>query len=191
MAVAQRQWAAMNPRATFRDPISVEDVSSSRMNAYPFHLLECCLVTDGGGALILSTADRAADFPQPPVYMWGTGESAETALVSQMEDLTSSRAFSVAVPRAMADAVISHGDVDHMMIYDAFAHLPICGLEDPGFCERGSAGDFIAEGHAAPGGRLPLNTNGGGPYGEMSLCLGVGGTFAASGCVVLGKQPKA
>jgi acetyl-CoA acetyltransferase len=219
VAVVQRQWAAMNPRASYREPITVEDVLASRLIAYPFHLLECCLVTDGGGALILTTADRAADFPQAPVYVWGTGESVETPLVSQMADLTSSRAFSVAGPRAMADAGIRHADVDHLMIYDAFAHLPIYGLEDLGFCERGAAGAFIAEGNTAPGGKLPLNTNGGGlsymhsgMYGmyalqesvrqmrgvapaqvsdaDVSVCLGVGGMFGASGCVVLGKQPK-
>ncbi|MEZ5559240.1 MAG: thiolase [Pseudomonadales bacterium] len=219
VAVVQRQWAAQNPRASYRDPITVEDVFASRMIAYPFHLLECCLVTDGGGALILTTADRAGDFPQPPAYVWGTGESVETPMVSQMEDLTTSRAFSVAGPAAMRSAGISHGDVDHMMIYDAFAHLPIYGLEDLGFCERGTAGAFIAEGNTAPGGSLPLNTNGGGlsymhsgMYGmyalqesvrqirgvapaqvadvEVSLCLGVGGMFGASGCVVMGRQPR-
>ncbi|MGE0624053.1 MAG: thiolase [Pseudomonadales bacterium] len=219
VAVVQRQWAAMNPRASFRDPITVEDVLSSRMIAYPFHLLECCLVTDGGGALILTTADRAADYPTTPVYVLGTGESVETPMVSQMEDLTSSRAFSVAGPRAMADAGITHADVDHMMVYDAFAHLPIYGLADLGFCERGEAAAFIAEGNTAPGGRLPMNTNGGGlsymhsgMYGmyamqesvrqirgvapaqvkgaEISLCLGVGGMFGASGCVVFGRAPK-
>ncbi len=220
VAVVQRQWAGMNPRASKREPITVEDVLSSRMIAYPFHLLECCLVTDGGGALILTTADRAGDFPQPPVYVWGTGESVETPMVSQMADLTSSRAFAVAGPRAMSDAGISHSDVDHLMIYDAFAHLPIYGLEDLGFCGRGEAGAFIEEGHTAPGGELPLNTNGGGlsymhsgMYGmyalqesvrqlrgtapaqvegaQVSVCLGVGGMFGASGCVVMGSQPKA
>ncbi len=219
VAVVQRQWAAMNPRASFRDPITVDDVLDSRMIAYPFHLLECCLVTDGGGALILTTADRAADFPTTPVYILGTGESVETPLVSQMEDLTSSRAFSVAGPRAMADAGITHADVDHMMVYDAFAHLPIYGLADLGFCERGEAAAFIADGNTAPGGRLPMNTNGGGlsymhsgMYGmyamqesvrqmrgvapaqvqgaAISLCLGVGGMFGASGCVVFGREPK-
>ncbi len=220
VAVVQRQWAGMNPRASFRDPITVADVLNSRMIAYPFHLLECCLVTDGGGALILTTADRAGDFPQPPVYVWGTGESVETPMVSQMADLTSSRAFSVAGPRAMADAGIRHADVDHMMIYDAFAHLPLYGLEDLGFCGRGEAGAFVEAGNTAPGGRLPLNTNGGGlsymhsgMYGmyalqesvrqlrgtapaqvdgaEVSLCLGVAGMFGASGCVVMASQPKA
>ena len=219
VAVVQRQWAGMNPRATFRDPITVQDVLDSRMIAYPFHLLECCLVTDGGGALILTSADRAADFPRPPVYVWGTGESVETPMVSQMEDLTSSRAFRVAGARAMADAGITHADVDHMMVYDAFAHLPIYGLEDLGFCERGAAGAFIEEGNTGPGGKLPLNTNGGGlsymhsgmygmyalqesvrqmrrvapaqvPGATVSLCLGVGGMFGASGCVVMSNQPK-
>ncbi len=215
VAVVQRQWAGLNPRASFHDPITVDDVLNSRMIAYPFHLLECCLVTDGGGALILAAAERAKNFPQPPVYILGSGESVETPMISQMQDLTSSRAFRVAGSRAMADAGISHQDVDHMMVYDAFAHLPIYGLEDLGFCQKGEAGPFIAEGNTAPGGCLPLNTNGGGlsfmhsgmygmyalqesvrqirgtaaaqvPDAQVSLCLGVGGMFGASGCVVLG-----
>jgi acetyl-CoA acetyltransferase len=102
------------------------------MIAYPFRLLQCCLVTDGGGALILVAAERARDFPQSlplaanrgPVYLLGTGESVETPMVSQMEDFTSSRAFRVAGPKAFAEAGITHSDVDHLMIYDAFAHLP-------------------------------------------------------------------
>jgi acetyl-CoA acetyltransferase len=214
VAVVQREWASRNPRATHRDPITVDDVLRSRLIAYPFHLLECCLVTDGGGALILVAGERAADFPTKPVYVIGTGESVETPLVSQMEDLTSSRAFRVAGPAAMRAAGISHDDVDHLMIYDAFAHLPIYGLEDLGFCKRGEAGAFIAEGHTRPGAALPLNTNGGGlsymhsgmygmyalqesvrqlrgtapaqvPGAEISVCLGVGGMFAASGCIVM------
>ena len=214
VAVVQREWASKNPRASFRELITVEDVLKSRMIAYPFHLLECCLVTDGGGALILVSGERAADFPRKPVYVIGTGESVETPMVSQMEDLTSSRAFRVAGERAMKSAGISHDDVHHMMIYDAFAHLPIYGLEDLGFCERGEAASFIWEGNTRPGGKLPLNTNGGGlsymhsgmygmyalqesvrqlrgiapaqvPGAEISLCLGVGGMFGASGCVVM------
>jgi acetyl-CoA acetyltransferase len=214
VAVVQREWAAMNPRATHRDPITIQDVLNSRMIAYPFHLLECCLVTDGGGALILVAGDRAADFPNKPVFVIGTGESVETPMVSQMDDLTSSRAFRIAGAAAMREAGIGHDDVDHMMVYDAFAHLPIYGLEDLGFCKRGEAAAFIWDGHTRPGGKLPLNTNGGGlsymhsgMYGmyalqesvrqqrgtapaqvrgaEISLCLGVGGMFAASGCVVM------
>jgi acetyl-CoA acetyltransferase len=92
----QREWAAKNPRATFKAPITVEDVLNSWMIAYPFRLLQCCLVTDGGGVLILVAAERARDFPQKPVYLHGTGESVETRMVSQMEDFTFSRAFRVA-----------------------------------------------------------------------------------------------
>lgn len=219
VAVVQREWASMNPRASFQDEISVDDVLNSKMIAYPFHLLECCLVTDGGGALILTKADRAKDFPNPPVHILGTGESVETPMVSQMEDLTSSKAFKVAGSFAMQDAGISHADVDHLMVYDAFAHLPIYGLEDLGFCKKGEAADFIWEQNTAPGGSLPMNTNGGGlsymhsgmygmyalqesvrqirgnapaqvPDANVSLCLGVGGMFGASGCVVFGKEPR-
>ncbi len=217
VAVVQRQWAARNPRAMMRDPITVDDVLSSRMIAYPIHLLECCLVTDGGGALVLTSAPRARDLPQPPVYILGTGESSETPMVSQMEDFTSSRAFRVSGAKAFAEAGITPADVDHLMIYDAFAHLPIYGLEDLGFVGRGEAGAFIEAGNTAPGGRLPLNTNGGGlsythtgMYGmfaiqesvrqlrgtapaqvdgvEVSVAHGVGGMFAAAGTLVLSNR---
>jgi acetyl-CoA acetyltransferase len=217
VSVVQREWAAKNPRATFRDPITVEDVLRSRMIAYPFRLLQCCLVTDGGGALILTSADRAKDFPTKPVYILGTGESVETPMVSQMESFTSSRAFSVAGPTAFREAGITHKDVDHLMIYDAFAHLPLYGLEDLGFVPRGEAGRFIAERNTAPGSKLPLNTNGGGlsymhsgmygmyalqesvrqmrgiapaqiPGAKISVCHGVGGMFAASGTTIFSNQ---
>ena len=217
VAVVQREWAGKNPRATFRDPITVEDVLNSRMIAYPFRLLQCCLVTDGGGALILTAADRARDFPRKPVYILGTGESVETPMVSQMEDFTSSRAFRVAGPTAFREAGITHKDVDHLMIYDAFAHLPLYGLEDLGFVPRGEAGRFIADRNTAPGGKLPLNTNGGGlsymhsgmygmyalqesvrqmrgiapaqiPGAKISVCHGVGGMFAASGTIIFGNE---
>ena len=217
VAVVQREWAGMNPRASFRDPITVEDVMNSRMIAYPFHLFECCLVTDGGGALIMTKAERAKDFPNKPVYILGSGESVESPMVSQMKDLTSSQAFRIAGGEALRSAGISHDDVDHLMVYDAFAHLPIWGLEDLGFCERGEAAGFIEDGNTRPGGKLPLNTNGGGlsymhsgmygmyalqesvrqmrgtapaqvPNAEISVCLGVGGMFAASGCIVMTNQ---
>jgi acetyl-CoA acetyltransferase len=217
VAVVQREWAGRNPRASFRDPITVEDVLNSRMIAYPFHLLECCLVTDGGGALILTSADRAKDFPTKPVYILGTGESVETPLISQMEDFTSSKAFVVSGKKAFAEAGISHDDVDHLMIYDAFAHLPFYGLEDLGFVGRGEAPAFIWEGNTREGGKLPLNTNGGGlsymhsgMYGmyalqesvrqmrgvapaqvkgaKVSIAHGVGGMFAASGTIIMSNE---
>ncbi len=214
VAVIQREWAGENPRASYRDPITLDDVLGARMIAYPFTKLMCCLVTDGGGALILTSADRAKDFPQKPVYILGTGESVETPMVSQMEDFTSSRAFRVAGAKAFDEAGITHADVDHLMIYDAFAHLPLYGLEDLGFCKRGEAGAFIEDRNTARGGSLPLNTNGGGlsymhsgMYGmyalqesvrqmrgtapgqvegaKLSVCHGVGGMFAASGTIIM------
>ena len=213
VSVVQREWAALNPRATFKDPITVADVLNSRMIAYPFRILQCCLVTDGGGALILTSADRAKDFPNKPVYILGTGESVETPMVSQMEDFTSSRAFRVAGPTAFQEAGITHKDVDHLMIYDAFAHLPLYGLEDLGFVGRGEAGAFIEGRNTAIGSKLPMNTNGGGlsymhsgmygmyalqesvrqmrgiapaqvPGAKISVCHGVGGMFAASGTII-------
>jgi len=217
VAVAQRRWASQNPRAYKRDLVTVDDVLASPMISYPMHLLECCLVTDGGGALILTSAERAAamDLPRPPVYVLGTGESAESQTISMMEDFTTSRAFRVSSASAFREAGIAHADVDHLMVYDAFAHLPIYGLEDLGFVERGEAGAFIAEGNTAPGGRLPMNTNGGGlsythtgmygmfaiqesvrqlrgeaaaqvPNVQVSIAQGVGGMFMSAGTLVLG-----
>jgi len=217
VAVIQREWAAKNPRASFKVPITVDDVLNSRMVAYPFRLLMCCLVTDGGGALILTSADRARDFPAKPVYILGTGASVETPMVSQMEDFTTSRAFRVSGKKAFAEAGITSKDVDHLMIYDAFAHLPIYGLEDLGFCKPGEAASFIGERRTAPGGELPVNTNGGGlsymhsgmygmyalqesvrqmrgiapaqvPGAKISVAHGVGGMFAASGTIVFSNE---
>lgn len=217
VAVVQREYAARNPNAMMKDPITVDDVLNSRMIAYPFRLLMCCLVTDGAGALILTSADRAKDFPTKPAYILGTGESVETPMVTQMEDFTSSRAFRVAGPTAFREAGITHDDVDHLMIYDAFAHLPLYGLEDLGFVGRGEAAAFIKAGNTRPGGKLPLNTNGGGlsythsgmygmyalqeslrqvrgvapaqvPGVKISVAHGVGGMFAASGTVIMSNE---
>ena len=187
------------------------------MVAYPFRLLMCCLVTDGGGALILTSAERAKDFPKKPVYILGAGTGVETPMVSQMADFTSSRAFRVSGKKAFEEAGISHSDVDHLMIYDAFAHLPIYGLEDLGFCKPGEAAGFIGERNTAPGGKLPVNTNGGGlsymhsgmygmyalqesvrqmrgiapaqvPGAKISVAHGVGGMFAASGTIIFSNE---
>ncbi len=162
VAVIQREWAALNPRAYVRDPLTVDEVLESRIIAWPIRKLMCCLVTDGGGALILTAAERAADFPRKPVYIMGAGESVESPLTAQIEDLKSGRAFRMAGQSAFAEAGLGPGDIDHLMIYDAFAQLPIWGLEDLGFVGKGEAGDFIAERRTAPGGELPMNTNGGG-----------------------------
>jgi acetyl-CoA acetyltransferase len=219
VAVAQRKWAARNPRAMFRDLITVDDVLASRLVAWPFHLLECCLVTDGGGALVVTSADRAAEFRKPAVHVLGTGEAAEAPMISQLADFTDSQAFRLAGQAAFAEAGITTADVRHLMIYDAFAHVPIYGLEALGFTANGEAGAFIAEGNTEPGGRLPLNTNGGGlsythtgmygmfaiqegvrqvrgeapaqvPDADISVILGNGGMFATAGVLVLGRMER-
>ncbi|MDQ7905540.1 thiolase [Phytohabitans sp. ZYX-F-186] len=219
VAVAQRTWASKVPRAMFRSPITVDDVLASRMVAYPMRLLECCLVTDGGGAVVVTSADRArtGSFRKPPVFVLGAGEACETSMISTMGDLTTSRAFVDASTAAFAEARLRPRDVDHLMVYDAFAHLPIYALEDCGFVARGEAGAFIAEGHTRPGGTLPMNTNGGGlsythtglygmfllleavrqvrgeaaaqvPGVDVSMVQGVGGMFEAAGTVILGSH---
>ena len=213
VAVAQRRWSNKVPRAMFRDLVTVDDVLNSRMICYPYRLFMCCPVTDGGGAFILTSADRVDDFPTKPVYILGTGESVETPVVSQMYDMTSSAAFKTSSAKAFEEAGVSHDDIDHIQIYDAFVHLPIYGLEDLGFVGRGEAGAFIEEGNTSPGGKLPLNTNGGGlsythtgMYGmfamqesvrqvrgeaahqvegvKTSFCQGVGGMFMAAGSLI-------
>jgi acetyl-CoA acetyltransferase len=218
VAVAQRRWSHRNPRAAMRDLITVDDVFASRLIAWPFHLLMCCLVTDGGGALVVTSRERAEarGSDKPLVRVLGAGEAADAPMISQMPDFTSSGAFRRSSSAAFAEAGITPADVDHLMIYDAFAHVPLYGLEDMGFVGRGEAGAFLAEGHTSPGGRLPLNTNGGGlsythtgMYGmfaiqesvrqlrgeaaaqvdgvERSVVLGNGGMFMSAATLVLGR----
>src|SRR4029453_6992211 len=119
VAVIQREWAAKNPRAFAKDPITLDDVMNSPMIAWPFRKLMCCLRTDGGGALILTSAERAKDFPTRPVYVMGTGETLEGPMVTMMEDFNSFRGFRMAGADAFAQAGIRHADVDHLMVYDA------------------------------------------------------------------------
>ena len=162
--VAQRKWAARNPRATRREPLTVTDVLSSPLIAWPIRRDMCCLVSDAGGALVVTSADRAADFPKPPVYLLGSGGGLEAGLSSPagVRDPLYPEFIRTSGRAAFEAAGITHADVDHLMIYDAFAHNPIFGLEGLGFVGRGEAGAFIAEGNTEPGGSLPMNTNGGG-----------------------------
>jgi len=164
VVVAQREWAAGNPRAFRRKPVTAEQVLDGPPIAYPFTRDMCCVVTDGGGALVLTSAERAADLPGGghAVYLLGSGEASEAPLMSQMDDVGSFGAFRRASAEAFATAGVGHADIDHFMGYDAFAHLPLYMLEDVGFVGRGESGAFIAEGHTRKGGSLPMNTNGGG-----------------------------
>ena len=165
VVVAQREWALRTPRAFRRKPITVDQVlNDSPPVAWPFTRDMCCVVTDGGGALVITSAERAADLPgaDRAVYLLGSGEAAESPIMSQMDDVGSFGAFRRSSAEAFETAGIGHSDVDHLMGYDAFAHLPLYILEDLGFVGRGESGAFIASGATRPGGQLPMNTNGGG-----------------------------
>jgi acetyl-CoA acetyltransferase len=161
VAVAAREWARLNPKAFRRDPLSVEDVLASRMISSPLSLLDCCLVTDGGGALIVTSAERAKDLRKPPIYLLGAGEAHWHRNISQMPDLTVT-ASTESGQRAYSMAGVGPEDVDVAMLYDAFTINPILFLEDLGFCEKGEGGTFVEGGRIAPGGELAVNTNGGG-----------------------------
>jgi len=217
VVVAQRDWAARNPRALRRDPITLGEVLEAPLVAYPFTRPMCCVMTDAGGAIVVTSAERARDLPRPPVHVLGAGEANGAAIASQMPDLTSSDAFRRAGADAFASAGLTPADVDHAMLYDAAAILPLMALEDLGFVARGDAGAFVADGHTAIGGSLPVNTNGGGlnythsgMYGmyalqesirqvrgeasaqvddvDVALTHAIGGMFQAAATVILGSS---
>jgi acetyl-CoA acetyltransferase len=165
VVVTQREWAVGNPRAFRPKPITIDEVlNDSPPIAYPFTRDMCCVVTDGGGALVLTSADRAADLPSAgrAVFLLGSGEAAESPIMSQMTDVGSFGGFRSSSAEAFRSAGMTHSDIDHLMCYDAFAHVPLYMLEDMGFVGRGESGAFIASGETRPGGSLPMNTNGGG-----------------------------
>lgn len=165
VAVACRRHASMNPAAQMRDPITVDDVINSKMIASPLHLLDCSLVSDGGAALILTSADRARDFPHPPVYMLGVGEGHSHEHISQARNLTTSAAKE-AGERAYAMAGLGPKDIDVAELYDCFTPVVVIELEDLGFCPKGEGGHFVEGGRIELGGELPVNTHG----GMMSHC---------------------
>jgi len=162
--VVQREWAAMNPRAKLRQPTTVDEVLASPLIAWPIRRAMCCLVSDAGGALVVTSADRAKGFPKPPVYVLGSGSSIESGPCSPagVRDPLHPGFIRTSGQEAFHSAGLTHANIDHLMIYDAFAHNPIFGLEGLGFVRDGEAAAFIAEGHTRPGGSLPMNTNGGG-----------------------------
>jgi acetyl-CoA acetyltransferase len=161
IAVVTRRHAGLNPLAMYREPITVQDVLHSRMIADPLHLLDCCVVSDGGGAVLVTTEERARDLKQPPVYVLGSSESHTHAHISQMPDLTVTPA-AMSAPRAFAEAGVLPSDIDMAMIYDSFTITVLLLLEDLGFCKKGEGGAFVQNGRIALGGQLPINTDGGG-----------------------------
>jgi acetyl-CoA acetyltransferase len=165
VAVATRKWATLNPRAYKRDPISIADVLASPYIAEPLHLLDCCLVTDGGGAVIVTSLERARSCRKAPVRILGHAETHTHMTISNMPDLTWTGA-AMTGPRAMGMAGVKPDDFDVVEIYDSFTITVLLTLEALGFCGRGESGSFVANQRTAPGGAFPLNTNGGG----LSYC---------------------
>src|SRR5438105_1185528 len=165
VAVAARQWALLNPAAWEKKPLAVPEVLNARMVSYPFTVRDICLVTDGGGAIVLTTPERARSLKKPPVYVLGCGSAITHANISSMPDLTVTGALQSG-REAYAMAGLGPADIDVVELYDAFTINPILFLEDLGFCPKGEGGPFVTGGRIAPGGGLPVNTNGGG----LSYC---------------------
>jgi len=161
VAIAARQWANLNPNAFARGPLSIEDVLSARMINDPLSKLDCCLVTDGGAAMVMVRADRARDCPKPPVYLLGAAMAHHHRMISAMPDVTVTAAAESG-RNAFAMAGLGPQDMDLLMLYDAFTINPILFLEDLGYCKKGEGGPFVSDGRIAPGGDLPVNTSGGG-----------------------------
>jgi acetyl-CoA acetyltransferase len=172
VAVSTRRWAALNPNALMREPITVADVLSSPMVSSPLHRLDCCVMTDGGGAVVLTGAERARSLRRPPVYVLGSGFCSTHLAITQMEDLTSTGAVESG-RRAFDLAGIGPSDVDVLQIYDSFTISVLLALEGLGFCKKGEGGQLVEGGRLGPGGALPANTSGGGLSNTHPGALGI------------------
>jgi acetyl-CoA acetyltransferase len=161
VAVAARAWARLNPEAFMRSPLSIDDVLGARMVCDPLSVRDSCLVTDGAGAFVLVRADHARDLPREPVHVLGTGTAVWNRQISSMHDLTMTAARDSG-RAAFGMAGLAPRDIDVVQLYDAFTINVLLFLEDLGFCAKGEGGAFVRDGAIAPGGRLPVNTNGGG-----------------------------
>ncbi|MFW6174878.1 MAG: acetyl-CoA acetyltransferase [Chloroflexota bacterium] len=218
IAVSTRKWANLNPRAYFHDtPLTFDEYHDSRWISWPFHLPDCCLVTDAGAAIVVTTPERARSARKGGVTILGAGEGHDHSNIHQMPDLT--RAFGRNTgPQALEMAGVTHADLDLAMIYDSFTYTVLVTLENLGFCGPGEGPDFVAGQRTAPGGDFPLNTNGGGlsythpgMYGiftvveavrqlrgetgdrqlgkcDIALAHGTGGLLSSTGTVVLARE---
>ena len=215
IAVAARKWASLNPVATMRDALSIDDVLASPMMSTPLRLRDCCLVSDGGGAVIITAAERAKDLRKRPVWVLGCGESHTHRSIAAMPDLTVTPAR-YSGERAFRMAGLGPSDIDLLELYDSFTITVLLQLEDLGFCPKGEGGRFVEGQRLAPNGTCPVNTSGGGlsyihtgMFGifllieaarqlrgecagrqvrgaKTALCNGIGGNLASSGTVILG-----
>jgi acetyl-CoA acetyltransferase len=218
VAVAQRQWAQMNERARFRDPISIEDHQTSRWIVEPLHLFDCCMVSNGGVALVVTRADRARHLAKPPVYLWGAAQAHPGYTKAAGSGFGLESGAAISGPAAMAMAGIRPSDVDVAEIYDCYTYTVIITLEDYGFCAKGEGGPFAASGALGPGGALPTNTGGGQlssfylwgmtpmseaviqargeggerqqPHHDVVLASGNGGVLDHHGTIILSPRPR-
>lgn len=217
IAVATRKWAMLNPNAKMRDPITVDDVLASPMLCDPLHLLDCCLITDGAGAIVVAASHRVRDTASIPAWILGHSETHSHFTISNMPNLTD-LAPAREGKRALEMAGIKHEDLDVVQVYDSFTITVLMTLEGLGFCRRGEGGDFVSNQRTAPGGVFPLNTSGGGlsychpgMFGifllieayrqlqgvcddrqvndaKLALVHGTGGTLSSGATVVLGRE---
>lgn len=217
IAVATRKWAMLNEKAQMQKPLTIDDVLNSPMIAEPLHLLDCCLVNDGGGAIVVASAEAAARAKNRPVWILGHGETHTHNSVAQMPDLTVTGARESG-KRAMEMAGVTHDEIDIVQVYDSFTITVLLTLESLGFCKPGEGGDFVSNQRTAPGGSFPLNTNGGGlsychpgMYGifliieatqqlrgecgarqvedaKIALVNGTGGTLSSTSTLILGRD---
>lgn len=217
VAVATRRWAALNPRALHRDPLTVDDVMATPYFIYPFHVLDCCLVTDAGGAVVLTSTERARDLGVPVVEVLGSAVAQSHHQISQMPDLTVTPAARSGA-EAFRQAGVTPADIDVAQLYDSFTYTVLVTLEDLGFCPKGEGGAFVEDLHTAPGGTFPLNTSGGGlsythpgmfgmfllieavrqlrgecgqrqvPDARLALVNGMGGYLSSAATLVLGRN---
>jgi acetyl-CoA acetyltransferase len=160
VAMTCRKHASLNPNAQIREPLTLEGYFSSRFVCEPLRLPDCCPITDGGAAIVVTSADRARDLRKPPVYVLGIGQAHVAWEVPYRPNLTTSAA-AISGPAAFRMAGIGPEDVDLVQLYDCFSIVPIITLEDYGFCPKGEGGAFVSEGRVALGGQLPMNTSGG------------------------------
>jgi acetyl-CoA acetyltransferase len=218
IAVQVREHAGRNPHAMYRDPITVDDVVASRLVADPLHKLDCCVISDGGCCIVLTTEERARDLPHRPVFVRGAAGGTTHHSIQAMPDLTTTAA-AVSGPKAFAEAGVSPADVDTLQLYDSFTYTVLVVLEDLGFAPKGEGGPFVESGALRLGGAAPTNTDGGGlsathpgmrglfllceatrqlrgeagesqvPGAEIAVAHGSGGWLSTQATVVLGTEP--
>ncbi len=218
IAVQVREHAGRNPTAMYRDPITVDDVLSSKLVADPLHKLDCCVISDGGCCIILATEERARELAHRPVYLRGAAGGTTHHSIQAMADMTTTAA-AVSGPKAFAEAGVTPADVDVFQMYDSFTYTVLVVLEDLGFAPKGEGGPFVADGNLRLGASLPTNTDGGGLSSthpgmrglfllceatrqlrgeagesqvvgaEIAVCNGSGGWLSTQGTVVLGTEP--